>query len=140
MILTFKFRMYPTRQQESLVRESLETCRLLYNDLLADRMRNHTDFFAQNGTLTQIRRQDSYLKRVHSQVLQDVAFRLDKAVSSFFSGLSKYPKFKRRGRCRSLTYPQHGKHGGFRIVDGRLHLSMIGALRIKCHRKLEGIP
>ncbi|MEM3186154.1 MAG: hypothetical protein QXQ39_05670, partial [Conexivisphaerales archaeon] len=49
---------------------------------------------------------NEFLKVVYSQVLQDVVFRLDKAFNAFYACLSKYPKFKRKDRYNSFTYPQ----------------------------------
>jgi hypothetical protein len=48
---------------------------------------------------------------VHSQVAQDVALRLKKAMEAFFRRLKAgenpgYPRFRGTGRCTSLTYPQ----------------------------------
>lgn len=82
---------------------TIETCRRLYNRLLADRIENHTGLFLQKRMLTTYRKENKYLKLVYSQVVQDVAVRLDKALNSFFAGLSKYPKFKREGRYNSFT-------------------------------------
>ncbi len=136
-LITYKLRLYPTRTQAKLMAETIETCKLLYNDLLDDRNANHTKCFAQKKMLTAVRKEDKFLKAVHSQVLQDVTFRLDKAYSAFFAGLSQYPKFKRKGRYNSFTYPQLG---GFKIVNGKLRLSKIGLVRAKFHRAIEGTP
>jgi putative transposase len=115
--------------------ETIETCRRLYNDLLDDRIENRTGVFEQKRLMTACRKENKHLKQVHSQVLQDVVFRLDRAFGSFFGGLSKFPKFRRNGRYNSFTYPQVG---GFKISDGRLYLSMIGRVRIVLHREVEG--
>lgn len=135
VITTYRFRLYPTRNQVRLINETIETCRLLYNNLLDDRIENRTKCFAQKKILTAVRKDDKFLKAVHSQVLQDVAFRLDKAYGAFFARLSRYPKFKRKGRYNSFTYPQLG---GFKIVDGKLRLSKIGSVKMKLHRAIEG--
>jgi len=92
--------------------ETIETCRRLYNGLLDDRIKNHTGTFEQNRALTARRKASKYLKQVHSQVLQDVAFRLGKAFGAFFGGLTKFPKFKRQESYNSFTYPQYG---GFKV-------------------------
>ena len=118
-----------------MINETIETCRLLYNNLLYDRIENRTECFAQKKILTAVRKDDKFLKAVHSQVLQDVAFRLDKAYGAFFARLSRYPKFKRKGRYNSFTYPQLG---GFKIVDGKLRLSKIGLVKARLHRAIEG--
>ena len=81
--------------------------------------------------MTERRKQDKYQKRVHSQVLQDVILRLDKAYQAFFKKLARYPKFKRKGKYNSFSYPQYG---GFRFKEGKLILPCIGAIEIKMHR------
>ena len=79
------------------------------------------------------------LQPVHSQVLQDVAKRLNKAFHAFFRRVKNgetpgYPRFKSFGRYHSFTYPQ----GGYALRDARLHLSKIGDVQIKLHRPIEG--
>ncbi|AFU57511.1 putative transposase, IS605 OrfB family [Candidatus Nitrososphaera gargensis Ga9.2] len=51
--------------------------------------------------LLPLRKQDN--KQVHSQVLQDVLLRLDKAYQAFFKKLAKYPRFKRKEKCELPT-------------------------------------
>ena len=138
MMQTYRVRLYPTRQQEKTMGETLETCRLLYNELLDDRIQIHTGVFEQKKALTKLRKQNKYLKQVYSQVLQDVAFRLDKAYGAFFAGLSRYPKFKKRGHYNSLTYPQRWNRGGFDVVGARLRLSMIGRVRFRPGMEMPG--
>jgi putative transposase len=51
------------------------------------------------------------LKSVHSQVLQNIAIRLDLAFQAFFRRREAgeqavgYPRYKQVGRYRSITYP-----------------------------------
>jgi hypothetical protein len=40
MLTTYRFRIYPTKTEARLMNETLETCRLLFNDMLADRRKN----------------------------------------------------------------------------------------------------
>src|SRR5438874_11522990 len=86
----FQYRIYPTRKQLHKLDETLEECRWLYNHLLE--MRKHA--YAQTGKgLTCYEQQSTYpllkqerpsLERIHSQVLQNVAVRLDLAFKAFF--------------------------------------------------------
>ena len=88
------------------MKDTIETCRLLYNDLLDDRIRTGARAFEQKRALTVHRRENKFLAAVHSQVLQDVVFRLDKAYGAFYAGLSRFPRFKRRAdttRSRILS-------------------------------------
>ena len=133
---TYKFRLYPTRQQEEKLDETVETCRRLYNSLLAERMETRTGVFDQMHLITQRRAEDKFLKQVQSHVLQDVAKRLDKAYGAFFAKLSRYPRFRRNARYNSLTFD----YTGFSLHANRLRLSMIGDVRLLLHRPLLGTP
>lgn len=131
-MLTYKFRLYPTRQQVKILNDTIETCRHLYNDSLGERSCDwDVGFWEQKQLLTLRRQDDKYLKQVYSQVLQDVLLRLDKAYQAFFKKIMKYPKFKRREKYTSFTYPQYG---GFQFKQGKLLLSCIGAIDIEMHR------
>jgi putative transposase len=112
--------------------DTIETCRRLYNDSLDERTVDwNVNFWIQKQLLT-LRKQDSkYYKQVHSQVLQDVLLRLDKAYQAFFKKITNYPKFKRKEKYNSFSYPQYG---GFKFKHGKLVLSCIGAINIKMHR------
>jgi len=99
-------RLYPTNQQARRMCQTLETCRLLYNNLLDERIRIHSSYIHQKRELVNRKHDDKYLQSVYSQVLQDVALRLDKAYNTFFRGLGSFPRFKRKGRYKSFTYLQ----------------------------------
>jgi putative transposase len=77
---------------------------------------------------------------IYSQVAQDVLRRLDKAFQNFFRRVKNsekkagYPRFQGKNRYDSFTYPQTG----FKIEDGKLHLSKIGVIRIFQHREIKG--
>jgi len=114
--------------------ETVETCRRLYNDLLDDRIKNRTTYFVQQKALTAVRRENKFLRAIHSQVLQDVILRLDKAYGAFFAGISRHPKFRRRGSYNTFTYPQ----SGFKLEGHHVRLSLIGNVRVKLHRQIIG--
>jgi len=106
----------------------------LYNAMLADRIENGRGFYDQKKMLVELKRDDKHLKSIHSQVLQDVVLRLDKAYQAFFAGLSRYPRFRRSGRYNSFTYPQ----SGFGLKGDRIRLSTIGEVRVTLHRGVSG--
>jgi putative transposase len=74
-------------------------------------------------------------KEVYNAALQE---RRD-AYDAFFRRVKNgetpgYPRFKNGDRYHSFTYPQ----GGYEIIGNRLHLSKIGYVKIKLHRKMTG--
>ena len=147
----YKFRIYPTKGQESVLEQTLETCRRVYNRTLALRKDEYEatkisiSLFETHKQLTQWKKEDPrYLKKVHSQVLQNVQVRVDLAFQGFFRRVkinptnAGYPRFKAKGRYDSITYPQPGT--AFRLRLGFVELSKIGSVKIKQHRAIEGTP
>ena len=141
----YKYRLYPTKEQEEKIQFTLERCRLLYNRLLDERRfayeRDKTtlNYYNQANTLNERKKYIPALKQVHSQVLQDVVRRLDKAFQAFFRRVKAgetpgYPRFKSAGRYDSFTYPQ----GGYSINGHKFTLSKIGEVKIKLHRQPQG--
>ena len=144
MKTAYKYRMYPNREQEAQLEQTLDTCRHLYNTALADRKNAYElegisrSYEDQAGMLT-AEKKDGNFKDVFSQVLQDVLRRLDKSFKAFFRRVKAgekpgYPRFKGEGWYKSFTYPQVG----FKLDGSKLILSKIGSIRIFKHREVEG--
>jgi len=142
---TYKYRLYPTTTQRQTLERTLNMCRLLYNNALAERKQkyeregNSPSYYEQKRNLVNAKLCDPSLTQAHSQVLQDVILRIDKAFKHFFRRIKKgakagYPRFKGRNRYDSFTYPQYGN--GVSLGNGRLTLSKIGSIRILQHREI----
>ena len=121
----------------------------MYNHFLEGRKRGWEErqesltYYGQKATLPDLKAYCPELSNVHSQVLQDVAMRVDLALKAFFRRCKAgeepgYPRFRGYGRYNSMTFPQYGN--GCQLVDGVLKLSKVGALRVVQHRPLEGTP
>jgi len=145
MLKAYRYRLYPTKSQVTLLERTLEICRWVYNDTLAlrknawEQERRSVSLYETNKILTQRKRERPELKQVHSQVLQNVQMRIDLAFKAFFRRVKAgenpgYPRFKGRGRYDSFTYPQYG----FKLDGDRLHLSKIGAVKVVLHCPVEG--
>jgi putative transposase len=142
---TFQYRLYPTKAQETTLQQTLDECRWLYNHLLAERTqaweerRASLSLHEQITTLPHLKRDRPSLAAVHSQVLQNVAVRLDLAFKTFFRRVQAeeepgYPRFRGRGRYDSFCYPQ----SGFALRGTAVRLSKIGVVRLVLHRPIEG--
>ena len=141
---TFKYRLYPNRRQREKLQATLEVCRELYNAALQERReawsshRQGIYYQEQAKQLPDIKAVREDLRAVHSQVLQEVLRRIDKAFQAFFLRCQRgqvpgFPRFRSESRYDSFTYPQ----GGFQL-RGRLWLSKIGDIKIKLHRGIKG--
>jgi putative transposase len=146
---TFCYRLYPTRKQARCLSAQLEECRWLYNHLLEQRQRAYEQtgkspgLYDQQKTIPALKEQHPSLDRAHSQVLQNVAVRIDLAFQAFFRRVKTgenpgYPRFRGHGRYDSMTFPQCPS--GCELRDGFLRLSKVGAVKVVLHRKLEGTP
>ena len=150
MLKTMKYRLKPTKAQATQLDSQLEECRCLYNHFLAERRdaweerQESLSYYKQAITLPVLKEGCADLSLVHSQVLQNVAVRIDLAFKAFFRRCKAgedepgYPRFRGYGRYDSMTFPQYGN--GCQMTDGLLKLSKVGALRVVQHRPLEGTP
>src|SRR6478609_6998260 len=86
----FTYRLYPNKQQQRLLEQQLEECRWLYNHLLAARRdaweqrQESMRLYDQHATLPALKAERPALAGVQSQVLQNVAVRIDLAFQAFF--------------------------------------------------------
>ncbi|HEX2324801.1 MAG TPA: helix-turn-helix domain-containing protein [Chloroflexota bacterium] len=85
---TFQYRLFPTRRQVATMQRTLDECRWLYNHLLEQRKaaweaRQETlRLYDQQATLPALKGERPTLTTVHSQVLQNVAVRLDRDLNA----------------------------------------------------------
>jgi len=139
-----KYRLYPTKCQAKLLQVQLDECRWLYNKLLEERRDSWEEkhegltYFKQCKRITELKTERPSLCNVYSQVLQNVADRLDKAFQSFFKRVKTdekpgYPRFKGFDRYDSFTYTQFGFH-----INGCLKLAKVGDVKIRLHRQPFG--
>ena len=145
MLKAFKYRIYPTKSQNTKMNRTLELCRWTYNKTLAYRKNAYekenitVSKYETHNLLPQWKRDKPELKEVFSQTLQNVQERVDLAFKAFFRRAKAgenpgYPRFKGKGWYDSFSYPQMG----FKLKNGLLKLSKIGNLKIKLHRPIEG--
>jgi len=147
MLKAFKYRLYPSRTQEQLLAQTLETCRCWYNTCLEERKtawderRESINQYGQLRKVKEVKDSNPYAEKVHSHVLQVVVQDLDKAFNAFFRRVNAgaapgYPRFKGRNRFDSFGFKEYGN--GFKLDGRRLRLSGIGRLRVRWHRPVEG--
>lgn len=143
---TYKYRIYPTKHQVSLFNQTLDECRYLYNHFLEERKYLYEEYETSIGLYDQIKTlpvmkiNRPSLADVHSQVLQNVAVRVDLAFKAFFQRVKRgekeagYPRFKGAGWYDSFTFPQVG----YAIKDNSIELSKIGIIKAIIHRPVIG--
>lgn len=146
----FKYRLYPTTPQVAELEQTLRLCRELYNAALEERNAAYKRCgvtltgYDQKCSLLEVKDARPEFKRIHSQVLQDVVLRLDKAFKAFFARIKRgdtpgFPRFQGRNRFDSFTFPQAANTGVRFLENGRIAVHGIGgSLKVKWHRPLKG--
>ena len=90
MLQTMPYRLKPTKAQANALDSQLEECRGLYNHFLAERRdaweerHESLTYHTQAITLPHLKAGCADLSLGHSQVLQNVAMRIDLAFKAFF--------------------------------------------------------
>lgn len=144
----YKYRLYPTHLQETLLERQFEACRELYNAALTERREayrmvgKHINYFDQANQLKEIRTFRPDLCFVNFSATQDVLRRLDKAFKAFFERIKRgdtpgFPRYKGKGRYNSVTWPSYGD--GCKLkASGMVYLQGVGNVRFKQHRNVQG--
>jgi putative transposase len=145
------YRLYPTHEQRRLLAHQLEECRWLYNRLLEERRtaweqrQESVRLYDQHALLPALKAERPALAGVQSQVLQNVAVRIDLAFKAFFRRVKSgetpgYPRFRGKGRYDSVTFPQVPVGCHLDAEAKRLRVMNVGLVKIVLHQPLEGTP
>ena len=143
---SFKYRIYPSREQAvSLAYQLREACDL-YNCALQERIgawkicRKSINYYDQANQLKQMR-SERLIGVSNYSACQDVLRRLNKTFSAFFARIKRgerpgFPRFKPSRRWDSLTFPTYGD--GCKLDDRLLYIQGVGQIKVKLHRPVDG--
>lgn len=143
----YKYRVYPTRQQEAALVATLETHRRLYNTALEKRKtayeqaQQSVTYCQQSAWMKQRRREDPFLAKTNFSSCQATLRRLDKTFQAFFRRVKAgekpgYPRFKGRNRFSTVEFPSYGD--GCKFEGGKVYFQHVGWVKVKLHRPVEG--
>lgn len=145
---TYKFRLYPSQQQEELLAKHFGCIRWVYNHFLDRRVKHYMtakeknlakkslNYYDDAAELTKLKKQEGteWLSEVNSQSLQHAIKHLDGAFNRFYKKLGGFPKFKKKNRKNSFRVPQFVK-----VLDGKLYFPKFKeGIKLDQHRPIEG--
>ncbi|MEA1905024.1 MAG: RNA-guided endonuclease TnpB family protein [Candidatus Hadarchaeota archaeon] len=144
-MLSYKFRLYPSKTVGRTLDHQMALCRWLYNRLLSElnMTREKGIKLKQSDTQALIvdmkKHEKPELNEVYSKVLQMINYQLWANIRALAELKRKGRKigrlrFKGSGWFKTLNFNQ----SGFKLENGRLVLSKVGEIPIKLHRKIEG--
>lgn len=161
MKITHQYRLRPTKIQIAQLEERLETCRRIYNRMLGERfnwwennrcavnscsiiscgiapLKDKPNYYSQQDSLVLLKAKHPEIKLVQSQVLQNVVKRVDLAYERYVAGDSNgkrsgKPRFKGKGRYRSLTFTQMKQTC---VLGNKMTLPKLGVFKLVVHRPI----
>ena len=138
----YKFRLYPTTEQQLLLAKTFGCVRFVYNLMLAERKEIYEQFKDNKELLNQqklptpakYRTEFDWLKEVDSLALANAQMSLQKAYTNFFAGRAKFPKFKHRKAKQSYT--TNRINGNIQLLDGQIKLPKLKFVKLNQHREI----
>lgn len=144
----FKFRLYPTKAQATLINKSIGCSRFTFNHFLAkwneqyEQMGKGLTYNTCSALLTLLKKELEWLKEVDATALQNALKNLADAFSRFFQKQNDKPRFKsRRNRVQSYTsqcnHPKKSKPT-IEIIANQIKLPKLGWVEFAKSREIEG--
>lgn len=145
MLLTYQYRLYPTRQQQRLLTDMLNVARQFYNYALQYRRerwqesRYSVTYNEQAAMWRDWRNEspeDNPLRLLNMTSGQQLLRRLDKSYREFLKGKRGIPRFKGKHRFHSLEF-RHGDGCKLKLGERTLfYVQNVGDVKVKFHRPL----
>jgi len=146
MTISYKYPIFPDKVAQQKLAEALDACRWLHNRLLqelneAKEKGIKLKTYDTQNMIPSLKLENPKLKLVYSKVLQMVNYTLWSNINGLSASKKNgrkigHVRFKGYGWYKTMNYNQ----SGFKLDQdhGRLHLSKIGDIKIKMHRKVQG--
>ena len=139
----YKYRFYPTPEQEILLAQSFGCARFVYNNTL----RFRTDAYYSDGKsvshseaekrLVSLKKEFPWLNDVSSVLLQQCLRDQQEAFKNFWAGRAKYPNFKKKHSKQSIRLTK----AAFKVRNGQLFIAKSKVpLNIRWSRELPSGP
>ena len=143
----YKFRIYPTEEQEIFFAKTFGCVRKVYNLMLNDRKKAYEEVKNDPSkkmifpTPAKYKKEFPFLKEVDSLALANAQLNLDKAYKNFFRDKSVgFPRFKSK-KNPVQSYTTNNQNGTVALIDSKfIKVPKLKSLvRIKLHRQPKGM-
>lgn len=143
MIKGFTIRLYPTIEQDILMRKHIGCQRYIYNWGLAKNIELYKHEKKKYSAtelgkiLTQYKKEDevSWLNEVSNATLKEALRNLDKAYTGFYKGRNRLPRFKTKKKSSATFYSRYDKVKFYK--NGTVNLEKIGKVNYKSSYDLD---
>lgn len=146
MLKSYKYRIYPNRQQEELIQKTFGCCRFVYNQTLVYRKnlyetekKSMGKFDCSNYVTRVLKKEYSWLKEVDKWALVNAVFNLDLAYQKFFKEHSGYPKFKsKKNNKKSYQTNMNENNIEVSFCENKIKLPKLKWVKAKISREFTG--
>ena len=162
VLKAFKFRCFPNKAQQTLIRKTFGCSRLIFNQLLAEQKEKErywtiVNEMVQSGQLPQnnwvsgffnkveninklpqMKKEFSFLKEVDSIALQSAVENLADSYDRFYKKQTKQPKFKSK-KNPVQSYTTKCVNNNIRIEGNTIRLPKLGTVRFAKSREVSGV-
>lgn len=146
MLKAYKYRIYPTSEQQLYFAKVFGCTRFIYNKMLADRIKSYEE--NKNLDIKSIKyttpagykKEYEWLKEVDSLALANAQLNLDKAYKNFFRDKSVgFPKFKSK-KTNRFSYTTNNQNGTISIDGDFVKIPKLKSkIKIVLHRQFKGL-
>lgn len=144
--LRYRYRLYPTQEQQESLARTFGCVRVVWNDALARAKAGgrYPGYAKTSRMLTESKRtpERAWLREVSSVPLQQSVRNLDAAFRRFFNGIAGkgprtgFPVWKKKVGHQSAEFTR----SGFQLRNGKLRLAKVGMVRVRWSRELPSPP
>lgn len=145
MEYSYKFRIYPSVKQKTLIQKTFGCARFVYNYFLAQRIEVYKSTgkspnrFQQDKSLTILKQEIAWLREPDKCALQNALKNLDAAYKNFFRSVKSekkvgFPRFKSK-RDRRKSYRTNSN---IAIFDSHVRLPKLGLVKCRVSKEVRG--
>jgi putative transposase len=139
----YKFRIYPNKNQESLIAKTIGCSRFVFNHFLT----KWNDAYTETGKgltyndcssqLTQLKKELVWLKEVDSIAIQSSLKNLADSYTRFFKKQNNSPRFKSKNN-KVQSYTTKHTNDNIAIIGNKIKLPKLGLVKFAKSREVEG--
>lgn len=140
----YKARLYPTKEQKNILKQTFGACRYVYNYYLAERIRSYKEdgvslsCYQTQKMLTLLKKDKEHLWLIgiDSMALQESLKNLDRAYKNFFDKRAGFPNF--HSKHGKQSFRTRNQSNGIRIVGNTVKIPRVGFVKFKGLRNFNG--
>ncbi|SFF41815.1 transposase, IS605 OrfB family, central region [Paenibacillus algorifonticola] len=139
----YKFRLYPTPEQATLINKTIGCARFVFNRFLALWSDTYKEtgkglsYGACSAALTKLKQEIDWLKEPDKFSLQNALRNLNDAYHRFFKKQNDAPKYKSK-KNPVQSYQTNYTNGNIEMVDNQIKLPKLGLVKLAKSREVEG--